>query len=273
MTRLAAENMARIAQDLGGYDRELATKTGYSLRGLACLAAGIPEENMAARAAETRAAIVPLSCEQGVIPGFGAALRRILAHLGFAAFVTPETDAAGLAEAYAQKSDLIFLADDRRFVAVDTRGRRVIDNAEATGLGFAWGLHQMARGVAQQPVLVLGCGPVGRSAAAALTGLGAEVGVYDICAAKMEALPAVSVRCEPALADALKRHRLILDATPARGIIDSRHIRPETFISAPGVPHGLTDRALEKIGSRFMHDLLEIGVTVMAALSMRPAGK
>jgi pyrrolysine biosynthesis protein PylD len=65
------------------------------------------------------------------------------------------------------------------------------------------------------------------------------------------------------LSTALLRHRCIIDASPATDIIDERHINQDTYISAPGMPSGLSPEALSKISDRFLHDPLQIGVATM----------
>ena len=271
MTRLTSKDMPGIAANLDEYDAALFSKTGFNLRGLACGAGGGDEAEFSRRAASRKAAVVPLSGGEGVIAGFCEAVQRILAHLGCDAAVTRQSDAAGFEEAYAKRSDLIFLADDDRFLAVNTRALKVVNNAEATGMGFAWGLHRMAGGVAGKPALVLGLGPVGRAAVSTLLSLGADVWVHDILPDKVRQVSGVPVKMEADLKTALKRHHLILDATPAGHILRSGDIRPNTYVSAPGVPHGLTAGALEKIAGRLLHDRLEIGVAVMAALALKHA--
>jgi pyrrolysine biosynthesis protein PylD len=61
----------------------------------------------------------------------------------------------------------------------------------------------------------------------------------------------------------------MLDATPSAGIIGADAIGPESFISAPGVPIGLTSGALKKASGRVVHDFLEIGVATMAVMALR----
>jgi pyrrolysine biosynthesis protein PylD len=275
MTRLRSEHIAAAARNLRGYDAELRRKVGTDLRGLACGAAGMDVEAFARRTVASTAAVVPVTAGGGIIAGFSEAVRRILAHIGLKTFVTEQADVAGLAEAYRSGCDLILLADDHSFVAIHTRRRGVVSNAEATGAGYAWGLGLMAGGVRGKSVLVVGCGPVGRSAADHLLSVGAHVHVYDTDGAKacrlageMEGRSRMVV-VEQNFTAALARHTLILDATPAAGIIDADAIAPEACISAPGVPIGLTGAALRKVSDRVLHDFLEIGVATMAALSFR----
>ena len=275
MTRLRSEDITASARDLKAYDAELRRKVGTDLKGLACGAAGVDEGAFARRAAAVTAAVVPVTAGAGIITGFSAAVGRILTHVGLAAFVTAQTDVAGLAEAYHRACELIFTADDHSFVAIHTRRRRVVSNAEATGAGFARGLDLMAGGVRGKTVLIVGCGPVGRSAAENLLAAGARIHVYDADAAKARNL-AVELRrrshavaVEESVASALSRHSLILDATPAAGIIDADAVGPETCISAPGVPIGMTAAALAKLCDRVLHDFLEIGVATMAAFCLK----
>jgi len=278
MTRLQARDMVTIARDLDAYDRGLRARTGLTLRGLACRAAGVEEHQFACCRKNGRSAVVPLTCGEGVIPGFAESVQRILLHLGLSSTVAAEPDAAGLAAAYADHSDLVFLADDQRFIAINTRSRGVVDNADATGAGFAWGLARMAGHLEKRPVLVLGCGPVGRSAARMVLRMGSRVSLCDVVpeasgqAARWlsESAPGM-ISVEPDLESALARHCLIIDATPAADLIDEAHIHSDTLISAPGVPLGLTARAVEKISNRLLHDRLEIGVATMAvsALALR----
>jgi pyrrolysine biosynthesis protein PylD len=274
MTRLCADDMIQIARDLDLYDRGLRAKTGVSLKELACCAAGIDEREFTRRAAADGAAVVPITGGRGIITGFTEAVQRILAHIGLDAEKTVEADAAGLAQAYAQGRSLIFLADDKRFLAINTRDRTVADNAEATGAAFAWGLNLMAGRLEGKSVLVLGCGRVGLSAAKTVLGMGAKVFLYDHDAAVLEQgarqlEPSGAATLEYHLEPALGRHRLLIDATPAASLIDEESVRSDTYISAPGVPLGVTALAAEKLSNRLLHDQLEIGVASMAAFAIR----
>ncbi len=272
MTRLQPPDIAGIAEHLKAYDAELTAKTGCSLKQIACRAAAVDETIFARRAAGTRIGVVPLSTGRGIIAGFCDAVAGIAMHLGCRAFVTRRMDAAGLAEAFEGKADILMLADDDCFAAIDIRSRRVSRNAQATGRGFAQGLELMAGGVKNRAVLVIGCGPVGGAAALWLCRRGVQVCLYDIVERNCHDLAAtlsrltgskacIAGQLEPALAD----QQLIIDACPAGGIIDADHITASTWISAPGVPLGLTAAARVKLAQRLLHDPLQIGVATMIA--------
>lgn len=270
MTRLKTLDIAKISAELDQYDKELLVKTGCNLRGIACRSAGVEEKTAQDLIASVKVGVIPMTCGQGVIRGFADTVQQITAHIGFNAFVTRHADVAGLAEAFEKKSDLIILSDDDRFVAINVKSRRVVDNADATGKGYVTGLNLMTGGLKGKNVLVIGCGPVGRSAAVDLVRLGSKLSVYDIKPERCQELARgirdlmdAEIRIEIELNSALIRYLFIIDASPGADIIDENHIARDTYISAPGMPSGLSMNALATISDRFLHDPLQIGVATM----------
>jgi pyrrolysine biosynthesis protein PylD len=272
MTRLTPEDLLGIPAGLDAYDAALAARTGCTLRELACLAAGVQEARLAELAREARVAVVPLDAGQGVLPGFAEAVRSIAGHLGFPAWVTSAPDAGGLAEAYRGGAGILVTADESSFIAVNLRTRGVTDNNQATALGFVTALDLLAGGLAGREALVLGAGAVGREAARCLRERGAQVSLCDLrverareaAAALAAAAPSgEAIRVEEDPDEALRRHRLLFDATPAPAFILERHLHPETRIAAPGIPLGLSAGALRVAGPRVVHDPLQIGTAVM----------
>lgn len=271
MTRLKVADIKDIEKQLPQYDDELVRKTGTNLRGIACFAVGVGEEEIFHNIAAVPAAVVPITAGQGIITGFSTAVKAILEFIGFKVFVTKLADAAGTAEAFERGSRLIFMADDNRFVALNIKRCLVVDNAAATGKGFAAALELMSGGVAGERVLVLGCGPVGFSVVESIIRFGARVSVYDIVPGyslalreKIEAQLKTRIKIEKDLKRVLSEVRLIVDATNAAGIIPEEVISPRTYIAAPGMPLGLTPAAVEKIAGRLLHDPLQLGVAAMA---------
>lgn len=271
MTRLKNTDIIDIGAGLQEYDALLQAKTGRTLLEIACHAHKLDPKTLADRIATIRIGIIPMTCGQGVISGFGDAVYRITTHMGFNAFITGHTDAAGLAEAFEKQAGIVMLADDHRFVALNIEKYRVIDNAVATARGFAAGLDLMTGGLAGKKCLVIGCGPVGQNAAAALLCYGAIVSVYDrdrqrsmIVRKAIYHQHNVQLTVEKSLESALGNHRILFDATNSDGIIKQKNITPDTFIAAPGMPLGLSDAACVKIGDRLMHDPLQTGVACMA---------
>lgn len=286
MTRLTgAEVRALDREFLAGWDRGLSEATGLSLFALACRAAGRHPARARRRVAAASAAVVPMDCGQGLIPGFAESVQVILSHLGCAARVTQGGEVAGLAEAVEGGCDLVFTADDYRFVAFDLRRGLFVDNAAATAHGFVAGLECLAerqgarRGLRGQAVLVIGCGEVGSAACLRLLERGARVALYDVKAERARALAAAAgeagkgagrVAVEPDLGDALRRHRLLFEASPAALTIPDAALRPETLLAAPGVPLGVSASGAAALGLRLLHDPLQTGVAVMLLEALRP---
>jgi len=270
MTRLRIDDIVDIPANLEHYDAELMAKAGCTLRGIACQAAGIDEERVQTLSDSVIVAVVPTTCGKGIISGFADTVKEIVNHVGFKAFVTKGTDVVGLAEAFQEKADIIMLADDDQFVAINVEYRHVVENAEATGKGYVAGLNLMTGGLTGERILVLGCGPVGYSAAMALIKLGAKLSVYDVLQERCQRIADqisrtlnVGVTVEKTLSQALRDYRFLIDATPASEIITGEAITPNTYISAPGIPHGLSQSALKKISGRLIHDPLQLGVATM----------
>ena len=270
MTRLQLDDISNISSRLIAYDEELLVKTGHNLRQIACHATELKVEDVRGIIPRIRVGVVPIRWGQGLIEGFSDATAGILKHLGFNAFVAGQSDISGLAEAYERKADVVFLSDDNDFVALNAETREHVHNAIAAGKGFAAGLDLMVRGLADQKVLVLGCGAVGRNAAETLLSYGAAVSIYDInsrCCRDFRSSIAGPdsdrLMVESDFNEALAGHSVIVDATSAAGIIHAEDISPQTFIAAPGMPLGLSRGALHKISGRLLHDPLQIGVATM----------
>jgi pyrrolysine biosynthesis protein PylD len=270
LTRLITTDISDIAANLKNYDRELIARTGYSLSGIACRAAEIDEAQIKNLLPKILVGVIPISSGEGIIGGFGDAVLSILLHMGAKAFVTRTTDVAGIAESFEKNADILLLADDERFVALHIRSRSIADNAVCTGQAFATGLGLMAGSLKGREVLVIGCGPVGRSATQTLIRMGARVSVYDVQAEPlMEWVKTIGqntdskIQIIKTLEPALQRHQLILDASPAANLIHAHHITPDTYISAPGFPCGLDAEAQARLSGRFLQDPLQLGVATM----------
>lgn len=281
MTRLTRDDIEDLCAGLPDYDRSLRSATGRSLLGVGAAAAGLADiQSLQQTAPSVKMAVVPISGGLGLISGFASAVGCILGHMGFAAGLTECTDVSGFAEAVEGGAQVIFAADDHRFVAFCRYPFTTVDNAWATAVGYVTGLDLMAGGLAGQRVLVLGCGPVGRWAAQALLRRRARVCVADrvpgraadlVRRAAIEWGATLGVAAD--VAGALADHDLIVDATDAADIIDVDHVTPRTRIAAPGMPCGVTPRARQLVAGRMLHDPLQIGVAVMACAAMRRLGR
>lgn len=266
MTRLKTNDIADIAANLNEYDTRLLSQTGRTLKGIACLAAGIGEDQLLALQGRIKIGVIPFSCGQGIISDFSETVASIIKHLGFSAFVAAASDVEAMVDACRLEADILFMADERRFVAIDLQSRNVVDNADMTGRGFAAGLALMAGGLRGKSVFVIGCGEVGRAATESLLSMGADVAVYDVNTSSTHALARQTgdtIMQEPNLDAALRHYDLLFDASPAADIIGVGHIDEKTFVAAPGMPCGTTAAATEKLNRRLLHDPLRIGVACM----------
>ena len=216
-----------------------------------------------------RIAAVPVSTGEGVIPGFCECAVAILRHLGCDARVTSLPDVRGLQEAADGGDEVVFVADDFRFVALNIRDGACVDDDPATADGYVTALAAAAGGLAGRPVLLRGLGPVGRAAGRRLTALGAELLVVDpsseaVARAAGEGLDFTRV----SLGDGLARCDLLFDATPAADIVAVGELRPGAIVAAPGVPPALDAGARAALGARHIHEPLAVGVAVMAARAL-----
>ncbi|MCD4720593.1 MAG: 3-methylornithyl-N6-L-lysine dehydrogenase PylD [Desulfobacula sp.] len=276
MTRLKTSDISNISSRLQTYNRELLIKTGRTLLGIACHAYGKDEIRIKHRIKSFSIHVVPVTAGQGIITDFSETVTAILQFLGFNALVSDKPDTSGVALAFENKADAIMMADDHRFVGINLKTRSVADNSEATGRVFAAALDLMAKEIKDREVLVLGCGPVGESAARTLLSSGAQVALCDIY------LPAArllkerlclypggnKIVIEEDVNIALSSYRYIIEATPSADTIPdeliSDHTQPLLLVAAPGVPLGISNNGCKILKDRLIYDKLELGVAAMA---------
>ena len=298
MTRLSEDDVRDLTARLGAFERDLEAATGLTLRGLAQRTVDVDRaatgaERLARAAAPSppgaerlalpaapsppasvpfagaRIAAVPVSSGEGFIPGFCECVVAILRHLGCEAHVATLPDVRGLQEAADGGDEVVFVADDFRFVALNIRTGVCVDDDPATADGYVTALEEAAGGLSGRPVLLLGLGPVGRAAGRRLTALGAELVVVEpddaaVTRAAEEGLAFSRV----SLADGLARCVLVVDAAPAADIVAAGDLLPGTIVAAPGVPPALDAGARAALGARHIHEPLAVGVAVMAARAL-----
>lgn len=267
MTRLTEADVTGLARDLESFEVRLRDVAGFDLRDLALRTA--TDEPSCVPLHGARVVAVPVSSGEGFIPGFSECVCVILRHLGCEAWVSARPDVRGIQEAISAGANVLFMADDHRFVALNVARARCIDDDPATADGYVTALEAAAGGLTDRRVLLLGLGPVGRAAARRLISRGATVEVVEPDAERVEAVRETGLRVEPTeLGAGLRRCNLIFDATPASDIIDAGDLRPETIAAVPGMPSAFTAAARETLGVRHIHEPLAIGVAVMAARAL-----
>jgi pyrrolysine biosynthesis protein PylD len=258
MTRLTAHDLKDLIWRMESRDEELKQSTGHSLKQIATHAtAGRPDAPWRRR----KVGIVAITSGNGAIPHFTAALQAIVEHLGQEATRTTGTDLAGIAECAAGGCEIILMADDRDFVAIDLRRGRVAHNATCTGSAYAAALH-LAAGVRGRRVTIVGAGPVGIAAAAHLLGLGASVTMVDRDGRRLREAAHLGVEVVEELDRALKGSHLVLNASPAE--IKGEWLEEGCVISSPGVPCRYDAEARRKARA-IIHDPLQLGTAAMLA--------
>lgn len=274
MTRLYYDIIKDIPQSMDILDHHLIRNTGFNLLGLAVLAADKNFDEVTNKINIYSSAVIPVTSGKGIIPGFAEAVQAILKHIGLQAFITSQPDVGGFGEAYEKGADLIFAADDKRFLVFNPESRRIVDNAWATAAGFVKALEGAAQKAGTilegNDVLVLGLGPVGSYSVKELQKRKAKVWIFDTDPAKMEAAVQKykDIQIVRSIEEAMNKINYVLDATPSAEIFKEEMIQPETIISSPGVPHGLTPGALLKIEGRLIHDKLPLGIATMAVQAL-----
>lgn len=270
MTRLKESDICTINNTLENYNLELVMKTGHTLSEIAAHAVGLSPHKEGKVLNSHVVGVIPMTSGLGVIGGFSETVAEILSFLGMKAFVTQQTDVKGVAEALDRNAEILFMADDDRFIGLHLKSGYYSDNCEATGKGYTAALDFMVEGLEEKKVLIIGAGSVGCAAAFSVLQLGGSVHIYDKNLKVCEALAAevyqgqgIRIIVEEDLHTALKSHRLIIDACPAGGFIKEEHLTTESYIAAPGVPLGIEDEAIAYLQPRLVHDPLQLGVATM----------
>jgi pyrrolysine biosynthesis protein PylD len=262
VTRLTEGDVRGLVADLVVWERGLQRLTGLGLAGLAERACEA-DAGAATQLRGARIGVVPISAGLGFIPGFSQCVAAILGHLGGDAFVTPRPDVLGWQYAAEHGAELVFAADDYRFIALNIRTGMCVDNDPATAAGYVAALD-VAVSVAGAPVLVIGLGPVGRAAARRLDSLGAQVLAAEIDRERAQAAEQqLNVRLV-SLGEGLAACALVVDAAPAADLIPVDWVGARSVVVAPGLPPAATAATRAALGDRHVHDPLAVGVAVMA---------
>lgn len=271
MTRLVSEDIDGLGVSLPEYEAVLHRLTGTGLAGIAAhaQAAGQGAAAYVQALQRTQIGIIPVSYGEGVIPGFAEALRDIVTFLGANAFITRQANIPGMGEAVERGATMLLLSDDDDFMALNLKEHRTSHNSTATGQGFAAALSLMAGGLQGRDVLIVGAGPVGSAAAAWVNSHGGHCLIYDQSpvVARQLAVTLNGAQSVDRLAPTLARCDLVIEATPATGVLRQEWLRAEHRIAAAGVPLGVEIgevQSLQAMACRHMvHDRLEIGVATM----------
>ena len=270
MDRLTNDDIRLIPDSIKEYDIDFKAKIGKSLIELAKYL--VDNQEIDQEIIRSKVAVIPVTAGLGVIEGFADAVVAILKYIGMDAFITQNADVAGFAEAFSNNVDLVFMGDDLVFSAFNINRKKVIDNSFATGRVYAAALELAAEGVKGKTVVVVGAGRVGLSAIDYFIQKEAKVIVIEIDKDKVKELKKRYKRnltFMDSLDEAVKYTRLILVAAPVQGLMTEKIVNSETIVSAPAIPLGLTESALQKLPTNnLIHDPLQLGLVAMVALAL-----
>jgi pyrrolysine biosynthesis protein PylD len=270
MTRLTEGDVRGLTAELELFERGLREVSGLTLRELAFRTVAADRPGPPPSLAHyPPIACVPVTTGEGVISGFSECVAAILRHAGWSARVTQRGDVRGLQEAVDGGAEVLFVADDHRFVALNVRKSRCVDDDPATADGYVTALEAAAGGLVERPVLLLGLGPVGRAAGRRLLACGARLLVVEPDEARLVQARDEGLALEAVdLTSGLERCDLVFDATPAPDLIDVAEVSERTIVAAPGIPPAFTAAARAALGARHIHEPLAVGVVVMAARAL-----
>ncbi|TFG55806.1 MAG: 3-methylornithyl-N6-L-lysine dehydrogenase PylD [Methanomassiliicoccus sp.] len=264
MTRLTADLVRNIPDELPRIDDRLREGTGMGLRRLASFAVDQADQDNAI--GHLTMASVPISTGRGVIPGFSEAVAAIIEHLGFRSFVTKGHDAAGLMEAVEAGANIIFLADDHDFIALNLDSKYVVSNVSSTALGYVCALGKALGGLRNREILIIGAGRVGTVTLNILVGAEARITIVDTDSLIGEIFEKRNpgIRYATDLEREIRRADAILNASPAR--IPADWVKKRAVISSPGLPYAFDDECRER-AAVIIHDPLALSTSVMAMWS------
>ena len=114
MTRLVEDWIKDIDVTIKEYESDLRSKTGFDFVTLASAASGVDRESIELAAQNDRVGVIPITAGQGIIGCFAESVAAILKCMNFDAFVTDDSDVAGIYEAHQKCAKIIFLADSPR---------------------------------------------------------------------------------------------------------------------------------------------------------------
>ncbi len=269
MTRLIEDWIKDIRDDIEKYEEKLVEKTGLNFLSLASNASNIPIDDLLASIKENKIGVIPITSGKGIIGSFASSVEAVLRFMGFDAFVTVDTDVAGMYEAHQRGATIIFLADDKKFIAINLKKNIFVDNDLATAAGFVSAMEGAAGGnLKDMEILLIGCGKVGKEIVNELQRKNADIVVHDKNKSVLEEMERKGFRV---LKDSnhIKKYRWIMDATSTGNWLKKDMLHPAVFIATPGVPISLDFEAYKHYKDRVLHDYLPIGVAVMAAMACK----
>ncbi|MEG0830063.1 MAG: 3-methylornithyl-N6-L-lysine dehydrogenase PylD [Anaerovoracaceae bacterium] len=267
MTRLITQWISTMEDTATCWNKTLQEKTGMGYIDLAAKVSGNSKEDIKAASKTCKVAVVPITAGLGTIDTFSKSVAAIPTAMGFETFITTASDVSGILEAYEKNAEIIYMADDDRYIALNIKNNKIGENNFATANGFIEVLEALGGTLSGQDALVLGYGIVGQTMAKALAKKSAKVTVYDKNSRKDLLIKSDGYKVLGSI-EAMSSFKYVADATSEGPWITKDMLNEEAVLAAPGIPFSLDGSAKAKFADRYVHDLLEIGTAVMLGLAI-----
>lgn len=267
MTRLKTEWIDDIKKNAKQSEAILKEKTGLDYISLAAKSSGWSVTDIQRAAQQIKVGIIPVTSGEGVIGSFSESVAAVTASMGFASFVTECSDVNGIYEAHKREADILFMADDDRYISFNLNKKKMADNNVATAAGYLAALEEAQKTLVGKEVLLLGFGVLGQEFLKRLLKKGIRVTGYDIDDNRLKAMGWSGASILDNEED-MKKFKVVIDATNQGGWMHQGMLHPEAWIASPGVPLSMDDEMYEIYAERTIHDFLEIGTAAMLGLTL-----
>lgn len=268
MTRLKTEWIEHMRYSMDDYNRTLKKKIGLDLSSLMQDVLSVDDDALRCARGKNKIAVVPITQGEGIIANFCESIAAIIESMGFDADVTPHSDVDGIYDGHLSGRNILFLADDSRYLAMNTLTGVVSDNNHATALGFIHALSAMMakhnRDISREKILQIGYGAVGKEAVQILSAYGIDFDIYD---KNFHVTEPLSCHKLSNIND-IKNYHYILDFTNEGGWLSEKDLNEDVFYASPGVPCSLEQDAANLFEEKSVYDNLEIGTAIMLGQSV-----
>lgn len=268
MTRLKTEWIDYMLDGMNEYNNNLKVRTGFDLSGLVMDTFGIDQNRYDRLREKLLVAAVPVTQGEGVIGSFSDSIAAIVRSMGFRTAVTEETDVDGIYSAILMDADVIYMADDTRYLAFSRDNGSFGENNYATALGFIMVMRAMMKkaglDISTEKLLVIGNGTVGEEAVQILLNHGIDFDVYDKDPKAIENFKNLETgKYTLSSPEEIKNYKYILDFTNEGEWLKDEYITDDVIYASPGVPLSLDEKAAERLQNTAVYDNLEIGTAMM----------
>lgn len=263
MTRLKTEWIDYMLNGMEKYNQALKDKTDMDLGGLIKSTFAIDEDAFAEAKKSNKIAVISITQGQGIIGSFSESVAAIIKSIGFDAEVMEHTDVDGVYDAHLAGRNILFFADDVRYLAINIKTGVAADNNYATAFGFIQVLSAMMKknglDIFKEKILQIGYGIVGKEAEKLLSKKKINFDIYDKDCQVVKDLPYHKLSG----IDEIKEYKYILDFTNEGGWLRKEDLCKDTFYASPGVPYSMNEEAEGCFEDKAIHDNLEIGTAIM----------